>query len=134
MAFEEYYPVIVMFGFGVVLTLIFWLLSLLFSPKVKKEVTSDLGTYTSYECGEIPIGEAQTRFNFQYYTFALVFVLFEVLIAFLYAWAPIAKYPENNNSTYSILLLFGFLLAGEGGAILLINSSGFPDFHGLEII
>ncbi len=57
MAFEEYYPVIVMFGFGVVLTLTFWLLSILFSPKVKKEVTSDLGTYTSYECGEIPIGE-----------------------------------------------------------------------------
>lgn len=49
-----------------------------FNPNPKKEST--------YEAGEIPIGEAQIQFNFQYYVFALIFVIFDVLSVFLLLW------------------------------------------------
>jgi len=41
----------------------------------------------TYECGEDPLGEAQIQFHFQYYMFAIIFVVFDVLIAFIFAWA-----------------------------------------------
>ncbi len=42
---------------------------------------------TTYECGEKPIGDAQVKFNIQFYTFAVVFVIFDVLTIFFLLWA-----------------------------------------------
>jgi len=41
----------------------------------------------SYECGEEPIGDSWIRFNPRYYIVALIFVLFDVEIIFMYPWA-----------------------------------------------
>jgi NADH:ubiquinone oxidoreductase subunit 3 (subunit A) len=40
-----------------------------------------------YECGMVPIGTAQVRYNVRYYLFALLFVVFDVEAVFLYPWA-----------------------------------------------
>ena len=40
-----------------------------------------------YECGEVPEGEAQIEFHFQYYMFALIFLVFDVAAIFLLLWA-----------------------------------------------
>jgi NADH:ubiquinone oxidoreductase subunit 3 (subunit A) len=40
-----------------------------------------------YECGEVPQGEAQIEFHFQYYMFALIFMVFDVAAIFLLLWA-----------------------------------------------
>ncbi len=40
-----------------------------------------------YECGEMPEGEAQIEFHFQYYMFALIFLVFDVAAIFLLLWA-----------------------------------------------
>lgn len=42
---------------------------------------------TTYESGNVPIGEGQVRFNIRYYLFALMFVIFDVETVFLYPWA-----------------------------------------------
>ncbi|WP_324717861.1 NADH-quinone oxidoreductase subunit A [Carboxydochorda subterranea] len=44
---------------------------------------------TTYECGQEPVGEAQTRFHIRYYIFALVFVIFDVETVFLYPWGVV---------------------------------------------
>jgi len=41
----------------------------------------------TYECGELPEGEAMIQFHFQYYLFALIFVVFDVAAIFLLLWA-----------------------------------------------
>ncbi|HKZ99314.1 MAG TPA: NADH-quinone oxidoreductase subunit A [Thermoplasmata archaeon] len=41
----------------------------------------------TYECGELPEGEAQIQFHFQYYMFALIFIIFDVAAIFLFLWA-----------------------------------------------
>lgn len=43
--------------------------------------------FETYECGEDPWGEAQIQFHFQYYMFAIIFVVFDVLVVFMLAWA-----------------------------------------------
>jgi NADH-quinone oxidoreductase subunit A len=45
----------------------------------------------SYECGESPIGSAFMQFHVGYYLVALVFVLFEVEVAFLFPWAAVFR-------------------------------------------
>ncbi|MGB9589109.1 MAG: NADH-quinone oxidoreductase subunit A [Armatimonadota bacterium] len=40
-----------------------------------------------YECGEIPFGNAWKQFRVGYYIYALVFVIFDVEVAFIFPWA-----------------------------------------------
>src|SRR5580704_5319065 len=42
---------------------------------------------TTYECGEPPVGSGWVRFDIRFYTVALVFLIFDVEVAFLYPWA-----------------------------------------------
>jgi NADH-quinone oxidoreductase subunit A len=41
----------------------------------------------TYECGERPFGDSRVKFRVRYYIFALVFVIFDVEVVFLYPWA-----------------------------------------------
>ncbi|MBI4199318.1 MAG: NADH-quinone oxidoreductase subunit A [Chloroflexi bacterium] len=61
-----------------------WLFSLVrVRPRKPDPVKSSL-----YECGMAPIGGARwTQFNFRYYPYALLFVIFDVETVFLYPWA-----------------------------------------------
>jgi len=43
----------------------------------------------TYECGEEPIGSAWIRLNVRFYVTALVFLIFDVEVAFLFPWALI---------------------------------------------
>ena len=43
--------------------------------------------YETYECGMQPIGGRWTQFNFRYYTYALLFVVFDVEVIFIFPWA-----------------------------------------------
>ena len=46
---------------------------------------------STYECGEIPIGDTWVRFNARFYIIALVFLLFDVEVVFLLPWALVFK-------------------------------------------
>ena len=44
-----------------------------------------------YECGEEPVGNAWVRFNVRFYVIALIFLIFEVEVVFLFPWALVYK-------------------------------------------
>lgn len=46
---------------------------------------------STYECGEEPIGSPWVKFNIRFYVVALVFLLFEVEVVFLFPWAVVFK-------------------------------------------
>jgi len=46
---------------------------------------------TTYECGETPIGDTHVRFNIRFYVIALIFLLFDVEVVFLFPWATVYK-------------------------------------------
>src|SRR5436305_390825 len=47
------------------------------------------GKETTYESGMIPVGDTRKRFNVRFYIVAMVFLVFDVEIIFLYPWATI---------------------------------------------
>ncbi|MDB5016076.1 MAG: dehydrogenase [Mucilaginibacter sp.] len=52
---------------------------------------------TSYECGEEPTGSAWLPFNSRFYVIALVFLLFDVEMVFIFPWAIVFGNHEMNN-------------------------------------
>lgn len=64
---------------------------------------------TTYESGLEPFGDARGRFNVRYYLFALMFVVFDVEIVFLYPWA--AAYHTLGAAGFVEMLMFIALLA-----------------------
>ena len=47
------------------------------------------GKETTYESGMVPIGDTRKRFNVRFYIVAMIFLVFDVEIVFLYPWATI---------------------------------------------
>jgi len=111
---EQYISVFVLLNLGVITVIAFLVLNKLLAPKrATKYQVDGLSAFVAYECGEVPIGEAHQRFNFQYYVFALVFVIFDVVSSFLLAWALIIKeikFPGLISATaFLAVLSIGFL-------------------------
>ena len=84
---ENYFPILLQVliagGFAGVTLLI----SVLAGKSAKSNPVKD----SAYECGMLPIGEAQPRFSVKFYIVAMLFVLFDIEVVFLYPWAVIYK-------------------------------------------
>lgn len=65
----------------------------------------------TYESGNLPTGEGQVRYNIRYYLFALMFVIFDVEIIFLYPWA-VAYKSLGLFALVEMLIFIGLLLVG----------------------
>ena len=65
----------------------------------------------NYECGEAPIGTAWMQFHVGYYLIALVFVLFEVEVAFLFPWAAVFRSLANPWPSMAAVGIFIGILA-----------------------
>src|SRR5262249_24963698 len=61
--------------------------SALLGKSARRNRTKD----SAYECGMLPIGEGQPRFSVKFYIVAMLFVLFDIEVVFLYPWAIIYK-------------------------------------------
>ena len=71
----------------------------------------------NYECGEVPIGSAFMQFHVGYYLIALVFVLFEVEVAFLFPWAAVFRSLANPwPSMLAVGLFIGVLALADAYA------------------
>src|ERR1700752_3778062 len=66
---------------------------------------------SAYECGEDPIGSAWVKFNVRYYVVALIFILFDVEILFLFPWAMVLK-PMGWFALVEMFTFIGILLVG----------------------
>ena len=68
-----------------------------------------------YECGMLPIGEGNTRFSVSFYLVAMLFILFDIEVVFLYPWAVVYRemLKENANLIFGAMVSFlGVLFVG----------------------
>lgn len=74
-----------------------------------------------YECGESTIGDTKVKFNVNYYLFAIMFVIFDVEIAFFFPWAvafeALGIQGVISVAIFLILLLYGLVYAWIKGAL-----------------
>lgn len=75
----------------------------------------------AYECGIPTDGSPWNQFNIGYYLFALIFLIFDVELIFLYPWAVVVKQIGMSAFFEIIIFLFilfmGFLYAHKSGAL-----------------
>jgi NADH-quinone oxidoreductase subunit A len=68
----------------------------------------------AYECGMVPQGEIQPRFSVKFYLVAMLFILFDLEIVFMYPWAVVYKEMIVSGSTvfWSMLSFISILMVG----------------------
>ncbi len=85
-------------------------------PEAPDPVKSD-----TYECGVETEGDSWVQFNFRYYLVALIFVVFDVEVVFLYSWA--VAFPERlvvgfvEALTFIAILVIGYVYAWRKHAL-----------------
>jgi NADH:ubiquinone oxidoreductase subunit 3 (subunit A) len=89
--------------------------------KVVTRATTNAQKTQPYECGIPTQGKTWTQLNVGYYLFALIFLIFDVEIVFLFPWAVVAK-KTGFMALVEILIFFfilfmGFLYAHKKGAL-----------------
>jgi NADH-quinone oxidoreductase subunit A len=83
----DYANVLAFALFGVVFVILaVSVVSRLLRPRVRDETKED-----TYECGEPAVGSAWVRFDMRFYTVALIFIIFEVEVVFLFPWAVVFR-------------------------------------------
>lgn len=77
--------------------------------------------FEAYECGVQPIGKRWGQFNFRYYTFALLFLVFDVETIFLFPWAikfnQLGLFAFVEMMIFILILLVGYIYAWRKGAL-----------------
>jgi NADH-quinone oxidoreductase subunit A len=75
----------------------------------------------TYECGMETSGTSLPKFNFRYYFFALLFVIFDIQVVFLYPWAVELKqlklFGLVEMLAFVLILIVGFIYAWKKGVL-----------------
>jgi NADH-quinone oxidoreductase subunit A len=84
------------------------LVSVLLGKAGKRDAIKD----SAYECGMLPIGDTQPRFSVKFYIVAMLFLLFDIEVVFLYPWAVIYRdfLAVNGASIFGTMLGFVSIL------------------------
>ncbi len=77
--------------------------------------------YEPYESGIIPFADARRRFPVQYYLVAMLFVVFDIEVIFLYPWAVILNrlglFALVEMAIFLLILLVGYVYCWKRGAL-----------------
>lgn len=103
----EYLPILLFLAIAVAIPLIGLILAWVLRPSVPGGKFKRL----PYECGIDPEGDVRRRYTIRFFIIAILFVVFDVEVVFLFPWAVV----------YHQLLLFGFIEMGIFLAILIIG-------------
>ncbi len=79
---------------------------------------------TAYECGMLPQGKSQPRFSVKFYLVAMLFILFDLEIVFMYPWAVVYKEAIAQSGmifwsmfSFITILMVGYVYALKKGAL-----------------
>jgi NADH-quinone oxidoreductase subunit A len=80
---KDFLPILIQVGIVLGFGTSALLISVLLGKSAKRTAMKD----SAYECGMLPQGEAQPRFSVKFYLVAMLFILFDIEVVFLYPWA-----------------------------------------------
>ena len=113
---SEYLSVLIFLGVGTGIVLVTFFISRLIRPHHPYKEKDE-----NYECAETPVGSSWVQFNARFYIFALIFVLFDVEVVFLFPWAvayhQLGLYALIEMVIFILILFFGLFYAWRRGAL-----------------
>src|SRR5215469_4444393 len=119
---QDYLPILLQVIVAIGFAGVAMLASVILGRAGKRNAIKD----SAYECGMIPQGETQPRFSVKFYLVAMLFILFDIEIVFMYPWAVVyrdfvAKYNAlpilGSMVGFVVILLVGFVYAIKKGAL-----------------
>ncbi len=112
--FETLFPIIFLIAFATFIALAMVAVSIIFGRRTKGGAKGD-----PYESGIEPKGDTKQRFPVKFYLIAVLFILFDIEVVFLYPWAVIYKklgmFGFIEILVFIVILLVGyFYILGKG--------------------
>lgn len=101
---EQYIPVLILGCVAVAFSFGALALSVLLGTRGKRNRVKD----SAYECGMVAVGEGSPRLSVKFYLVAMLFILFDVEVVFLYPWAVVYRQMLADSATRH--LIFGSML------------------------
>ena len=105
--YQDFLPVAVFIFLAIILLVAPLVIQFLISPRFNKKGDK----LDIYECGEIPEGSALVQFNIRFYVVALIFIIFDVEVAFLFPWAVVFK-DIGLLALVEVSIFLGILVVG----------------------
>ena len=101
-----YAPILIFLGIAIGLSLIIVVATMFIAPQ-----NPDPEKLSAYECGFDPFEDARSRFDVRYYLVAILFIIFDLEVAFLFPWA-VSLGNIGMLGFWSMLLFLGVLTVG----------------------
>lgn len=111
------------YGYTVLFLLVgtLFVLFVFFLAKLARPFKPNPEKQRNYECGEVPFGSAWVQYNVRYYIYALIFVIFDVEVVFLFPWAVVYKslgfFAFVEMIIFLAILIFGLVYVWKKGAL-----------------
>jgi NADH-quinone oxidoreductase subunit A len=113
---QNYIPILVFFGVALGLGLALMSLGFLFGKR-----RPDAEKLSAYECGFDAFEDSRIKFDVRYYLVAIVFIVFDLEIAFLFPWAvaldKIGMVGLGAMAIFLLILVIGFVYEWKKGAL-----------------
>lgn len=118
---EDYVPVLLHILVAVGFATVALVANMVLGRAGERNATKD----TAYECGILPEAGPQPRFSVKFYLVAMLFILFDIEIVFMYPWAVVYRdfVAEHGPMilwsmlSFILILLFGYIYAIRKGAL-----------------
>lgn len=114
--FEVYFPLFVIIFFVSAMALAIVVLSYLLGKRVPTKQK-----LSTYECGNEPFEDARGRFPVKFYLIAILFIIFDIEVVFLYPWAVVyrklAWFGLIEMAVFLLILLAGYFYIIKKGAL-----------------
>jgi NADH-quinone oxidoreductase subunit A len=112
----RYYPILLFIGIALAFGVVTLVVSYFVQPKYPEPEK-----LSPYECGSEPFSDARMPFPVRYYIFAMLFVIFDIEVIFLYPWAvtfsEIGLIGLVEMLIFIALFLVGYVYAWKKGAL-----------------
>jgi len=103
---QNYVPILVFIGVGILVGALLPLIGWLLAPN-----RPDSEKLSAYECGFAAFEDSRMKFDVRYYLVAILFIIFDLEIAFLFPWAVVLQ--EIGAFGFGAMMLFlGILVIG----------------------
>ena len=113
---KDYFSIILFIIIALLLSTGFIVVNFLFSPK-----KPDPEKLSAYECGFEPFSDSRMEFDVRFYLVAILFIIFDLEIAFLFPWAislgNIGLFGFISMMIFLFILMIGFIYEWKKGAL-----------------
>ena len=112
----EYLPILIFIGVAGALSLVFLIVPFVIAPS-----KPDPEKLSAYECGFNAFGDSRMKFDVRYYLVTLLFIIFDLEVAFLFPWAvtlgKTGVYAFWSMMVFLAVLTVGFIYEWRKGAL-----------------